>query len=174
MGNMRRMDMNARVDFLLSVPAFAHWSKKQLVRLAYTLKEGEYVRGSRIVRVGEPSKTLNFVRHGTVFVKHPRGFSVASMSKRDLIGAESLVQRFHARANPRASIPEHVYQTSCETEGATGVYTVEVDEAAKYMTGRHGSTTIKILEETLALQQGWRSRVYGEFRATPAPPSPKT
>lgn len=165
MGTMRRMDMNARVDFLHSVPAFSHWSKKQLVRIAYTLKEGEYARGNRIIRIGEPNKTLNFIRYGTVFVKHPRGkMAVASMSQRDLIGAESLVQRFHARANPRSNIPEHVYQTTCESEGATGVYTVDVDEAAKYLTGRHGAATIRILEQTIALQQDWRSRVYGKMR----------
>lgn len=165
LGTMRRMDMNARIEFLHSVPAFSHWSKKQLVRIAYTLKEGDYTRGARIIRFGEPNKVLNFIRDGTVFVKHPRGkMAVASMSTRDLVGAESLVQRYHARANPREHIPEHIYKTTCESEGTTVVYAVDVDEAAKYLTGRHGAATVRILEETIALQQDWRSRVYGKMR----------
>ena len=88
-------------------------------------------RGTTISHAGASLDVLSFIRDGNVFVVHPVGnVHLADLAQGDIIGAESLVQRYQARTNPKEVANEHTYPASVVTNSRVTIYSVKINDVS--------------------------------------------
>jgi CRP-like cAMP-binding protein len=154
-GHMARMDLKSKVEFVQSVHLFSHWRREDVNRLVYGLKDVEYIRGTKLLEVGQDVTKLLLIFEGNVSLMHPRGnVNLALLGARDVVGNDAL---YHHLSNRRTQGAEPL-KARFEVSASTMVkgYVIEVEELAKFCTGGHGMRTHKVLSTTLKLQERQR------------------
>ena len=146
--HLSKFDMSAKVNFILSIPAFAHWRNEDATRLAYSLAEKEYQRGTKVLECGESVKTLTFIREGSVVLKHPRHkINVSTKSEKEVIGIEALARRVANTSQGTSTAvkakdgkSESLFETPWDVVALTTVIAYEcgVEEVFKFCIGGHG------------------------------------
>lgn len=64
LGAIYKKQLNAKVDFLKSIPVFSDWTRAALEKLTYYFKEKEFKRGHYVFREAEPAKWTYIVLEG--------------------------------------------------------------------------------------------------------------
>ena len=153
--HLSKFDMSAKVNFILSVPAFSHWRSEDATRLAYSLTEKEYQRGTKVIECAESVKSLTFIRQGAVMLSHPRHkINVSTKSEKEVIGIEALARRVISSGQGMAVAPkgkdgkESLFDTPWDIIALTTViaYECSVEEVFKFCIGGHGCVPCAIVD----------------------------
>jgi CRP-like cAMP-binding protein len=142
--------LDAKVDFLATLPIFAGWRLHTLAKLTYYMEEMSFVKHKAVYREHEPSnsvyivhtgefkltQTLKTVENSPLQRKHFRKMHIANLAQGELIGVTELLEK-----TP--------WQHTCECTSSVGKlfrFTVEVRSRQDF-TLRVMSQSIKTLSQ---------------------------
>ena len=127
------------------------------------MTEVDFVRGEAITSPGQPIIELLIIRQGRVTVMHPKGkIALASLEYGGMIGSEALLRRLSGKKNS-----SHDTTSKWEVTAASFVkcYRIALDEVVRNCSGSHGQKTLKLLQDTLTVQDERRRQDFKKQRS---------